>query len=396
MADAQHKPRRRIPVAQLNVTLMTAIVFYLYFGVEFNAGRLTPSAESDWSGFFSALVPTAFATAVFLGWFVFQVLLERFLPAQIVEGTPLPDGSRLRYRINGLAAMGVSLAAVGLGYAGGWLDLARVFDEFGALISAATIFAFALSFFLWWWGRTRPGGPSKVSGSFMRDYFYGTALNPRTPPVTGFDWKFFCECRPGLIGWIVLDFACAAAQYERYGEVSLAMQAVIALQTLYVLNNFKNESWLLTTIDIQSERFGWMLIFGDLVLVPMTYCLQAYWLVDNFREPSPYYIGTVLLLGIVGFVIFIDSNLQKGTRLLISGYWGMARHVNYLGDWMIALSFGLCAGFGSLIPYFYPFWFAFLLFTRERRDDRWCAKKYGSDWERYKERVPSRIIPGVY
>jgi protein-S-isoprenylcysteine O-methyltransferase Ste14 len=420
MADAPRKPRRRIPVAQLNVTLMTAIVFYLYFGVEFNAGRLIPSEESDWRGFFAALSPTAFAASVFLGWFVFQVLLERFLPAKIAEGTPLPDGSRLHYRINGLAAMGVSLAAVGLGYAGGWLDLARVFDEFGALISVATIFAFALSLFLWWWGRTHPGGPSKVSGNFMRDYFYGTALNPRTPPVTGFDWKFFCECRPGLIGWIVLDLACAAAQYERHGEVSLAMLAVILLQTAYVLNNFKNEPWLLTTIDIQSERFGWMLIFGDLVLVPMTYCLQAYWLVDNFREPSPYHIGAVLLLGIVGFVIFVDSNLQKnrfrrdpdgctiwgkpvesletqrGTRLLLSGYWGMARHVNYLGDWMIALSFGLCAGFGSLIPYFYPFWFAFLLFTRERRDDRWCAKKYGADWERYKERVPSRIIPGIY
>jgi protein-S-isoprenylcysteine O-methyltransferase Ste14 len=399
---------------------MTAIVFYLYFGVEWNAGRLLPGGESDWSGFFAAIVPTAFAVTVFLGWFAFQVLLERLLPAKIVEGTPLPDGTRLRYRINGLLAMAVSVAVVLIGYAAGWLDLARVFAEFGALISVATIFAFGLSLFLWWWGKAKPGGPSKISGNFMRDYFYGTALNPRTPPVTGFDWKFFCECRPGLIGWIVLDLACAAAQYERHGEISIAMVTVIALQTAYVLNNFKNEAWLLTTIDIQSERFGWMLVFGDLVLVPMTYCLQAYWLVDNFRDPSPVYIAGVLLLGIVGFVVFVDSNLQKnrfkrdpegctiwgkpaesletqrGTRLLVSGYWGKARHVNYLGDWMIALSFGLSAGFGSLIPYFYPFWFAFLLITRERRDDRWCAKKYGEDWERYKERVPSRIIPGIY
>jgi protein-S-isoprenylcysteine O-methyltransferase Ste14 len=420
VAAVARKARRRVPVAELNLALLTAVVFYLYFGVQWNAGRLLPGGVSDWSGFFAAIVPTAFAATVFLGWFACQVLLERLLPAKIALGTPLPDGSRLRYRINGLLAMGVSLAAVGLGYAQGWLDLARVFDEFGALISVATLFAFALSLFLWWWGRTHPGGPSKVSGEFLRDYFYGTALNPRTPPVTGFDWKFFCECRPGLIGWIVLDLACAAAQYERHGEVSLAMVAVIALQTAYVLNNFKNESWLLTTIDIQSERFGWMLVFGDLVLVPMTYCLQAYWLVDHFRDPSPIYIAGVLVLAIAGFVIFIDSNLQKnrfrrdpdgctiwgkpaesletqrGTRLLVSGYWGKARHVNYLGDWLVALSFGLCAGFGSLIPYFYPFWFALLLILRERRDERWCARKYGADWDRYKERVPSRIIPGIY
>src|SRR5262249_34100972 len=275
-------------------------------------------------------------------------------------------------------------------------DLAWVQPNFGALITAITISSFALSLFIWWWGKNHPGGPSKVSGNFVRDYFYGTALNPRTPPVTGFDWKFWCECRPGLIGWIVLDLGLAAAQYERHGEVSLPMMLVIALQTAYVFNNFRNEDWLLTTIDIQSERFGWLLVFGDLVLVPMTYCLQAFWLIDHFREPSPLYLAFVALIGIAGFVIFIDSNLQKarfkanpegvtiwgrrpeyldtqrGTRLLLSGYWGMARHANYLGDWMIALSFGLCAGFGSIIPYFYPLWFALLLILRERRDDRWC------------------------
>jgi protein-S-isoprenylcysteine O-methyltransferase Ste14 len=53
-------------------------------------------------------------------------------------------------------------------------------------------------------------------------------------------------------------------------------------------------------------------------------------------------------------------------------------------------------GFGSIIPYFYPLWFALLLILRERRDDRWCAKKYGADWDWYKERVRWRIVPGVY
>jgi protein-S-isoprenylcysteine O-methyltransferase Ste14 len=399
---------------------MTAIVYFLYFCIEHNDGSLLPGPGSDWSEFFGAIVPSLTALLVYLGWFGLQVVLERFLPAEIAHGTPLADGSALAYRINGLRAMVVSLVLVGGGYLAGWLPLAWVHTNFGALLTTGTLFAFALSLFIWWWGKTYPGGPSKVSGDFVRDYFYGTALNPRTPPVTGFDWKFFCECRPGLIGWIVIDLAMAAAQYEKYGEVSIAMVAVIVLQTAYVLNNFRNEAWLLTTIDIQQERFGWMLVYGDLVLVPMTYCLQAYWLVDHFRNPPPLYIAAVLALGAIGFVIFVDSNLQKnrfrrdpdncviwgkparsmqtarGKRLLLSGYWGMARHVNYLGDWLIALSFGLCAGFGSIVPYFYPIWFALLLFLRERRDDRWCAKKYGDDWERYKERVPWRIVPGIY
>ena len=52
--------------------------------------------------------------------------------------------------------------------------------------------------------------------------------------------------------------------------------------------------------------------------------------------------------------------------------------------------------FGSIVPYFYPLWFGFLLVTRERRDDRWCAKKYGADWDRYRARVPRRIVPWIY
>jgi protein-S-isoprenylcysteine O-methyltransferase Ste14 len=70
--------------------------------------------------------------------------------------------------------------------------------------------------------------------------------------------------------------------------------------------------------------------------------------------------------------------------------------MNYLGDWMIALSWGLLCGFGSIIPYFYPIWFALLLVTRERRDDRWCAQKYGADWDRYRAAVKWRIVPGLY
>jgi delta14-sterol reductase/lamin-B receptor len=413
-------PKRRVPIAQINIVVMTAIVYYLYFGIAYNDASLFPGSASDWSGFFSAIVPTGVALGVYLAWFLFQVILERLLPGRTVLGTPLPDGTRLPYRINGLLAMAVSLVAVLVGYSAGWLPLSWLHTHFGALLSAVTIFSFALSLFIWWWGIRSPGGPSKRSASFVRDYFYGTALNPRTPPVTGFDWKFFCECRPGLIGWVVLDFGMAAAQLEQYGEISLPMATVIALQVLYVANNFWNESLLLQTIDIQQERFGWMLVFGDLVLVPMTYCLQAFYLIDHFRDPSPVWIGGVVAFNLIGYVIFVGANRQKerfkqdpencriwgrpaesmetarGTRLLVSGYWGMARHMNYLGDWMIALSWGLLTGFGSIIPYFYPIWFALLLLTRERRDDRWCAKKYGADWQRYKERVKWRILPGVY
>lgn len=36
----------------------------------------------------------------------------------------------------------------------------------------------------------------------MYDFFMGRELNPR---IRSFDIKFFCEMRPGLIGWVGLQ-----------------------------------------------------------------------------------------------------------------------------------------------------------------------------------------------
>ena len=37
------------------------------------------------------------------------------------------------------------------------------------------------------------------SGNIIYDFFMGHELNPR---IRSFDLKFFCELRPGLIGWV--------------------------------------------------------------------------------------------------------------------------------------------------------------------------------------------------
>lgn len=51
---------------------------------------------------------------------------------------------------------------------------------------------------------------------------------------------------------------------------------------------------ILTTMDLMHDGFGFMLAFGDLVWVPFTYTLQAYYLVGH---PSP--LGPLGLAAIV-------------------------------------------------------------------------------------------------
>jgi delta14-sterol reductase len=70
--------------------------------------------------------------------------------------------------------------------------------------------------------------------------------------------------------------------------------------------------------------------------------------------------------------------------------------MNYLGDLMMGLAWCLPALFGSPLPYFYIFYFTILLVHRERRDNDMCAVRYRADWEEYRQRVPYRIVPGLY
>ena len=86
---------------------------------------------------------------------------------------------------------------------------------------------------------------------------------------------------------------------------------------------------------------------------------------------------------------------KRGTRLLISGWWGMARKINYTGDWLMGLSWCLCCGSVSIIAYFYAIYFAVLLIHRAARDDHFCAVKYGDDWKTYKAKVPAIFVPGL-
>jgi hypothetical protein len=412
--------RQTARTALATMIAIPLVAYFLYFSVAFNDGALLPGPDADWQAFSRSVVPTVEAALVYLAWLILQAALFIVLPGRVVDGLPLEGGARLRYKLNGRLAILVSLAIVGLGHVSGVFPLSWIYDNFGALLTVITIFSFAFAWFVYWWGIRRPGGPSVVSGNILIDYFFGTALNPRIPPMTGFDLKFFFESRPGLIGWAVVVIGLATAQLERDGQLSLAMALVVGMQVLYVASYFWWERGVLSMIDIRTERFGWMLVYGDAALVPMTYSIQAYYLIDHVSDLAPWFAAVIVALFAVGHFIFRSANAQKdrfrrdpdncriwgrpaeyietarGTPLLVSGFWGLARHMNYLGDWLMALSFSLPTLFGSVVTYFYPIFLGSLLISRQQRDDRWCAEKYGDDWARYCRRVPARIVPGLY
>ena len=67
----------------------------------------------------------------------------------------------------------------------------------------------------------------------------------------------------------------AQKQKELTGEYSWEMLSINVFQGLYVWDALYHERSVLTTMDITTDGFGFMLVFGDLCWVPFTYGIQA-------------------------------------------------------------------------------------------------------------------------
>ena len=90
-----------------------------------------------------------------------------------------------------------------------------------------------------------------------------------------------------------------------------------------------------------------------------------------------------------------EGKIRK-SRLLLSGFWGVARHMNYVFEIMLAFSWSLPAIHYGITPFAYVIFLIILLVHRTFRDEEKCSQKYGKGWETYCEKVPYRLIPGIF
>lgn len=239
------------------VILLPYVIFALFFLCnQDTCVTFTNIFDYDWPSFLRQLLHaqdyiTAFGFTVFIGWFLFQFFLERFLPGEIAEGSVLPGttDTRLKYTMNGHLAFWLSLIAMGHAIPlvvqtspDVWalkglrpLPLDLVHTHYVELIAASIAFSAVLSVYLY----VSSFVPNKIlakggnTGNAIYDFFIGRELNPRlTIPGCSITWdlKCFCELRPGLIGWTVIDIAMAFAQYKKLGYISGSMLLVVLFQ----------------------------------------------------------------------------------------------------------------------------------------------------------------------
>ena len=352
-----------------------------------------------------------------LGLLAFLVALfvaARYLPGADVEGREEPDGTRWTYRINGMAVFAAATVAVAAGTLIFDLSLAPLLDHFGWLFLWANVVSAVGGVWLYRRGiRRLAADPSAVEAppTTLAQKLMGVELNPRW---LGVDLKMFAY-EPSLIGFGLLVAAFGYRQYEVHGLITPQMGLYLVGWWLYLATHYLHQAFLLSIWDVIAEKFGFMLLWGDFVLVPFFYCIVGWTLVDQTQPMSTGPLLAIAALYGVSLWVFRSSNAQKwrfkrdpnariwgrpaetvSGRLLVSGWWGIGRHLNYTGEIGVYLALSLTAGFGSFVPYLLPLWMVGLLAHRALRDDRRCRAKYGDLWSAYCARARFRMFPLIY
>lgn len=354
---------------------------------------------------FAGLIEVGFLAVLFLG--------GMFLPGQSVSVSLPASGTHKLYKLNGLLLFLLVTVGVVIGTVGLHFSLSFLYDYFWSLFIMANLLSLAMTGLLYRKGRklfdVNDAQPSWRT--ILSSLWFGVELNPVWWTV---DLKMFAY-QPSLMGLGLLNLSFAYVQYETYGQLSLQMILFECFWWIYLLTHYWQEEFMLSTWDILAEKFGLMLIWGDGVLVPFFYSIGG-WTIIDATTPMPIWavVSTCILYGL-GLAIFRGANLQKyrfkknpntniwgkpaqtiDGKLLISGWWGVGRKLNYTGEILVYLAIASTTGAQSIVPYLLPLWLCILLPHRAWRDEQRCQKKYGPLWDEYCAKVQFRMIPFVY
>ena len=362
------------------------------------------------AGFFTPL-------AVFAAFFLAQIIL----PARRVPGYVInPDtGQPRQYRLNGLFVFVIAIlvwafAFEPIGISRDWFYRSSIYAVAGGTVFT-TIFAIIAVF----------SQPQDKNRNPIAALWTGRARE-----LTFFNNRFDVKMYFYAVGGTMLALNAlsgAAYHHDRFGDdANPGVYLYAAFFTFYILDYFIFERVQLYTYDLIHERLGFMLFWGGLVVYGWLFILPL-WGMAAYPDPGfsttwtyVWLIGTAALF-LFGWGISRGANMQKYTfkrwperkflgliepkyiqagdrKILHSGFWGVARHFNYLGEGFLSLSIALSFGhFGVPWAWIYMAFIVTLFTFRQRDDDRHCAEKYGPEkWAEYQDKVKYRIFPGIY
>ncbi len=347
--------------------------------------------------------------------FLVVLALNAWLPGRWVEGYVRDEatGQPLRYHLNGLPVFGVTVGLWALTCWVGLLPWDALYLERWAMAGSACVFGLLFSLAL-----VLPAAP--VEGhSWLEAFYLGRLPNPQWKGGR-VDAKMYLY----LVGATVLELNLLSFAAHHLAvhpqDPSPGVLLYVGLFTFFLVEYLFFEEVHLYTYDFVAERVGFKLGWGCLVFYPFFYGVGLW---SQAEAPNPHTPPVLLVscaaLFFSGWALARGANMQKFTfkrdperrflgfvpqtvsdgerRVLVNGFWGLSRHINYLGELTMASALTLALGAPTAwAPWLYPLYYLVLLVPRQHADDKRCAEKYGPLWSEYVKRVPYRIIPFVY
>ncbi len=342
------------------------------------------------------------------------LILHLLIPARVVDGyvRDRMTGKPLRYRLNGLRVFVVMIAGWAAVCRLGWMPWDWFYLHRWEMTAGACVLGLVFTFAI-----VLPAPPVK---GLAADLYLGRLENPQWGEGR-LDAKMYLY----LIGAIMLELNLlsfgAHHSILHPADPSPGVLLYMVLFSFFVAEYLNFEEVHLYTYDFMAERVGFKLGWGCFVFYPFFYPVGLWSIAELPNPHSPQLLlvaATVTFFS--GWILSRGANLQKfqfkrdpsqkafgfldprtlsanGRFVLTGGFWGLSRHINYLGEILMALGLTLSLGYLTRIgPWLYPVYYVVLLFPRQIDDDRRCAERYGALWEEYCRRVPRRIIPGIY
>jgi hypothetical protein len=304
------------------------------------------------------------------------------------------------------------------------VPLGIVKQKYFHLMTSGILYSFAVaifSFIMSRWGNKTNQNPKGHTGNPMADLFNGREMNPKH---FGLDFKLQ-TFRMSMMSLALLNVLMVTDSVTRTvgsgGSVAPTLILASAFQLLYAMDALFFEEYYFLSHGAMNYGYGWSLIYSYMTF-PFLPTLTTLYLLNRTVVLPWYFLLPIGIMNALGYVIFRSSETQRcefikdpsnpslahletlttagNKKIIVSGWWGLVRHPNYLGEILIQWSWVLPAvsslGVSHLIPYYLPVMTTLCLVMRTYQTNQKNKRKYGHAWNTYTERVRSNIIPKIY
>jgi len=396
-------------------------------------------------------LPTLTHFSCIFAFYLSQIVLYYVVPGASAYGPATSTGYVPRYKENGVACYVVSNALVLIAYFAFNAPVHELFHHLTPVIIAVCIISWIVTFALMFGALCCPTNVADVhwNSNPVLSYWRGWELYPYW---FGINCKQLINSRIGMTQWALICLVHILKDFDNMKQLSgghsppwtqvLCSPVFIsgALQIVYLLKFFWWEIGYFGTLDVMHDRCGFYISWGCLSWVFSVYTLHTGILLahklrysqsrneDAFFTMSAVNAAVTFVVGLLSIYINYEADAQKirvrkangkcnvfgkpaeiirakyktkggkkkESLLLVSGYWGFARHFHYVPELLFALMICVPSQLASSLQLFYFVYLTILLCDRTGRDDQRCSEKYGTFWKQYCSRVQYKMVPFIW